>query len=150
MIGPGDLRHGLLRRLLDRQLGLLLDHSLDVLDDDDRIVDDDADRQHQGEQRYCVGGIADDQHDREGADHRNRHRDQRDQGGPELAKEEEDDNGHQHEGDDEGADDLGDSVRHEHGVVEEHGVADVVREALLQPFHDLANLARHLDRIGPR
>ena len=68
----------------------------------------------------------------------------------ELAEEEEDDNADQHEGDDERADDLVDGRRHEHGGVEEHAVGHVVGEALSQLFHDLANLARHLDGIGAR
>ena len=59
MIGPVISAIAFLRRLGDRELGILLDHALDVLDDDDRVVDDDADRQHQRQQRDGVGGIAD-------------------------------------------------------------------------------------------
>ena len=59
MIGPVISRHRLLGRLRNRQLGLLLDHALDVLDDDDRVVDHDADGEHQRQQRHGVGGIAD-------------------------------------------------------------------------------------------
>ena len=45
------IRHG--------QLGVLLDHPLDVLDDDDGIIDHDADGQHQRQQRDGIGRVAD-------------------------------------------------------------------------------------------
>ena len=80
MIGPVISRHRLLGRGGNRQVRLLLDHALDVLDHDDGIVDDDADGEHQREQRDGVGRIADQQHDREGADDRYRHGDQRESG----------------------------------------------------------------------
>ena len=62
MIGAVISVIAFLRRLGHRQLGLLLDNTLDVLDHDDRVVDDDPDRQHQRQQRDGVGAIADRQH----------------------------------------------------------------------------------------
>ena len=148
MIGAGDLAHRLLGRLRDRELGLLLDHPLDVLDDDDRIVDDDADGQHQRQQRDGVGRVADRQHDREGADDRHRHRDQRDQRRAQLAEEQEDDDRHQHEGVTSVLDDLLDGRGHEHRGVVEDLVVEVLGEALLQLVHDLADLLGDLDGVG--
>ena len=51
--------------------------ALDVLQHHDRVVDDDADRQHQPEQRQIVQREAQQQHDRERADQRHGHVDQR-------------------------------------------------------------------------
>ena len=59
MIGAVISRHRLLGRFGDRELRLLLDDALDILDDHDGVVDDDADRQHQRQQRHGVGRIAD-------------------------------------------------------------------------------------------
>ena len=55
----GDLGHGLLGRLGHRELGLLLDHALDILDHDDGIIDHDADGEHQRQQRHGIGRVAD-------------------------------------------------------------------------------------------
>ena len=82
----------------NRQIRLFLDDALDVLDHDDGVVDHDADRQHQRQQRNGVRGIADRQHDGEGADDRNGHGDQRDKRGAQFAEEQEHDDADQHEG----------------------------------------------------
>ena len=146
----GDLGHCLLGRCRDRQLGLFLDDPLDVLDHDDRIVDHNADREHQREQRHGIGRIADDQHDREGADDRHGNRDERDQGRAQLAEKQKDDDPDQHERDHKRADDLLDGRGHEDGGVPEGRVGDVIREALLQLIEGLAHMPRHLDRVGAR
>ncbi len=69
----GDLGHRLLAGLRHGELRMFLHHPLDVLDHDDGVVDHDADGEHEREQRNGVGGIADEEHDREGADDRHRH-----------------------------------------------------------------------------
>ncbi len=144
----GNLGHRLLGRRRDRQLGLLGDHPLDILDDDDRVVDDDADGEHERQQRYGIGRVADDQHDREGADDRHRHGDQRDQGRAQPAEEQEHDDRHQYESDDEGADDLAERRGDEDRGVPEEGVADILRKALLQPVQGLPHLPGDIDRVG--
>ena len=90
MIGPVIWRHRLDRGVGGRELGLLLQHALDVLDDDDRVVDDDADRQHHREQRHRIGGIAHRQQHREGADQADRHRHRGNDRGAQIAEEQED------------------------------------------------------------
>ena len=65
-----------------------------------------------------------------------------------LAEEQEDDEGHEHEGDDQRAHDLLDGRGHEHGGIPEHVVDQVVGEALLQIVHDFADMARDVDGIG--
>src|SRR5262249_16006719 len=50
----------------------------------------------------------------------------------------------------EGANDLIDRGRDENRRVEEHVVSKIGGEALLQRAHRVANLARHLDRVGSR
>ena len=87
--------------------GSLLDHALDVLDHHDRVVDHDADRDHQRQQRHGVGGVADHQHHREGADDRHRHGHEGNQRRAQLAEEQEHHDRHQHEGDDQRMDHLG-------------------------------------------
>ena len=74
----GDLGHRFLAGLRHGELRIFLHHPLDVLDHDDGIVDHDADGEHEREQRHCIGGIADEEHDREGADDRHRHGNERD------------------------------------------------------------------------
>ena len=53
---------------------MLLHHPLHVLDHDDGVVDDDADREHDGEKRYGVGGIADRKQYDESTDQADRNR----------------------------------------------------------------------------
>src|SRR4029453_7363671 len=72
----------------------------------------------------------------------------RDERRPELAQEQEDDDRHQHEGDDQRVDDLVDGRGHEHRGIPEHLVFEVVREALLHLVHDLADVCGHVDGIG--
>ena len=72
---------------------MLFHHPLDVLNDHDGVVDHDADREHDGEQGYRIGGIADRLERDERADQAHRHRQRRNQGGADVAEEQED---HQH------------------------------------------------------
>ena len=57
--GAGDFRHRLLAGVRHRQLGLLLDDALDVLDHDDGIIDHDADREHERQQGDGIGRVPD-------------------------------------------------------------------------------------------
>ena len=60
---------------------LLAHDAFDVLEHDDRIVDHDADRQHHAEQSQRVDRVAEHRQAGEGADQRNRNRDDRNQRG---------------------------------------------------------------------
>ena len=146
----GDLRHRLLAGVRDRELGLLLDHPLDVLDHDDGVVDHDADGEHERQQRDGIGRVADRQHHRERADDRHRHRDQRDQRRAQLAEKQEHHQRHQDDGLDQRANDLVDGRGDEHRGVEEHVIGEVVGETRRQRVHGVAHVARHVDRIGAR
>src|SRR4029079_14106122 len=70
--GAGDFGHRLLAGIRYRQLGLLLDDALDVLDHDDGIVDHDADREHERQQGDGIGRVSDGQHYGERGDYRYR------------------------------------------------------------------------------
>ena len=131
-IGRRDLAHRLLRRVLDGKIRLFLHHALDVLDDHDRVVDDDADREHQGQQRHGVGGIADRQQHREGADQADRDRDGGNDGRAQRTEEQEHDDHDEDEGLDEGSDDLADRVLHEARRVVDDGGLETLWKTLLQ------------------
>ena len=69
----------------------VLDMAHDVLEHHDGVVDDEADRDRQRHQREVVEAVADQVHQRAGAEQRQRHRDARDDRRPEAAQEDEDD-----------------------------------------------------------
>jgi hypothetical protein len=73
----------------------------DVLDDHDGVVHDKAGGDGEGHQREVVDGIAQQPHDAEGAQQRERHGDGGNDGGPDLAQKEEDDQNNQADADDE-------------------------------------------------
>ena len=96
-----DRAADLLDDLPGRPIGreVLLGHlGVHRLDHHDRVVHHHADRQHQGEERDQVDRQAEQQHEEEGADQRHRDRQGRDQRGAPVAEEQEDHQGHQHEG----------------------------------------------------
>ena len=144
----GNLRHGFLAGVPHRHLRVLLDHALDVLHHDDGVVDDNADGEHQREQRHGIGRIADEQHHREGADDRDRHRKQRDQRGAPFAQEQEHHHGNENDGRHQRANDLLDGRADKDRGVPEHGLSEVARKARREPAHGVANAAGDLDRIG--
>ena len=69
----------------------------DVLEHDDGVVHDEADRERERHQREVVEAVAEAVHHREGADHRHRQRQARDDRGGQVAQEEEDDQHDQHQ-----------------------------------------------------
>ena len=77
----GDLPHGAARGFRRRDGRILFEMVLDRLYHDDGVVDHDADRQHEGEERYGIGRETERQHRRESTDERDRHGDQRNEGG---------------------------------------------------------------------
>ena len=105
---PGDLLHGLERRLLRRKP--LLDVALHRLDDDDGVVDDQPDGEDEAEERQGVDREAEERKDGEGADEGDRHGQGRDQGRPPSLEEEEDHEDDEDQGLEEGDDDLVDPL----------------------------------------
>ena len=94
--GEADLRRALERRL--QRCLALLDIARDVLDHHDGIVDDEAGRDRQRHQREIVEAEAEQIHDAERADERQRHRKARDDRRRQIAQKEEDDEHDQHDG----------------------------------------------------
>jgi hypothetical protein len=74
---------------------LLLHDALDVLDDDDRVVDDDADGEHEPEEREQIHRESENPHAEEGADDRDRHGQQRNDGRAPVLQEDEDHERHE-------------------------------------------------------
>ena len=68
--------------------------ALDVFDDDDRVVHDQSDRKHDREQREQVEREAEDLHQKQRADERNRNRDDRHDDRAERAEEQKDHDHH--------------------------------------------------------
>ena len=93
--GEADLARAFQRGLHRREAVFEVTH--DVLDDDDGVVDDEADGDRQSHQRQIVEAVAQRVKRRERADQGQRHRDRRNDGGPEAAQEKEDH--HHHQGD---------------------------------------------------
>ena len=75
----------------------LLDVAADVLEHHDGVVDDEAGGDGQRHQRQVVEAVAEQVHDAEGADQRDRHGDAGDERGAHVAQEHEHDQDHQHD-----------------------------------------------------
>ncbi len=137
-----DLTHRLDRRVARADVGLLLEHALDVLDDDDGVVDEKADRQHQPEQRQRVDRVAEGSKDAERAEQDDRHGDRRDQRRPPALQEDEHDDDDEDDRLAEGDDHLADRQLDEGRAVERKGVS-VARRERLRRVRD-----RCLDQLG--
>ena len=111
---------------------------LDRLYHDDGVVDHDADRQHEGEERYGIGRETERQHRRESTDERDRHGDQRNEGGPDAAEEEIHDDDDEREGLEQGLDDLVDALLDEDRRV----VGDLVFDTLWERRPELLEETR--------
>ena len=93
---------------------------------DNGVVHDDADRQHQAEQRQRIQGQAKRRHDREGADQRDRHRQQRNDGGAPVLQKQDDHEHHQQQRFEQSLHHGIDGLLHEY-----HGI---VYEEVVEPF----------------
>ncbi len=144
----GHLGHGLFGRL-DRRAAKR-DVALDVLDHDDGVVDHDADGQDQAEQGQGVQPEAQHHHDREGADQRHGHGDQRDDRGAPALQEQDHHEDHQDQGLEQGVDHRIDGFMHEDGGVVDDVVLDPLGEILLQALHGGADGVGHLQGVGAR
>ena len=105
MVKPISL--GALERGLHRAEALF-EMAHDVLDHDDGVVDHEADGDRQRHERQIVEAVAEHIEHREGADQRQRHRDRRNDGRPEIAQEQEDDHHDQGDGQQQGELHVGD------------------------------------------
>ncbi|MGY4455580.1 hypothetical protein ACVWZR_010240 [Bradyrhizobium sp. i1.3.1] len=88
--GDGDDREADFAGAFERSLHgrhALLEMAHDVLDDHHGVVDHESHRDRQRHQREVVETVAEYVEDREGADQRQRNRDRRDDGGPEIPQE---------------------------------------------------------------
>ena len=109
--------------------------SLDVLDDDNRVVDNDANRQHESKEREIVEREAEQAHEEECADQRNRDRnDRNDCRAPRLQEyhNDENDQGHRFEN---GAHDGIDRLLNEVGRIINDRVLQARRKAFRQFLH---------------
>ena len=90
---------------------IVVDVTLDVLDHDDRVVDDEAGGERDAEQRQGVDREAEQLHEREGTDQRDRDGDGRYQRGPPVLQEQEHDDDDQPHRFEQGGDDLANRFR---------------------------------------
>ena len=102
--GEADLARAAQRRV--ERTHPILEMTGDVLDHHDRVVDDEASGDREGHQREVVERVAEQVHDSERADERQRHGDARNHRRPSAAKKKKNDEDHQTDGDGQGALDL--------------------------------------------
>ena len=145
---PRYFAHGPIGGVARRQPRL--DVALDVLHHDDGVVHHDADRQHQAEQAERVDREAEQVHHREGADDRDRHRQQRDDGGAPGLQEQDHDQHHQRDRLQQRVHHRLDRGAHELRRVVDDLVIDAFGHRLLQLRHGLAHAVGDLDRVGAR
>ena len=126
----------------------LLDVALDAFDDDNGIVHHQTDGQHQPEHRKRIDGEAEDGEEYKGAHQRDGHGKHRDQRSAPVLQEEVDHKDHQHDGDQQGFNDLLHAFCHCCCLVQRYGVIHILREALLHLGHQLSDACGRLDRIG--
>jgi len=93
--GEADLLRAVERRLHARFAHLHV--ARDVLEHHDRVVDHETHAQRQRHQRQVVQAVAEDVHERESADDRQRQREARDEGRGDAAEEHKDDQHDEHE-----------------------------------------------------
>jgi hypothetical protein len=120
---------------------------LHVLDDDNRVVDNQADRQHEREDRQEIQAETEREHDDRRPDQRDRHGDQRHQGGPHGTHEQKD-----HDCDDqdrftERLSDLLQRALHEHRPVPDQAHVDIFRQRRPEALHLVAQPMRDLDLV---
>ena len=120
------------------------------LDHHDGVVHHEPDSQHQAEERERVDREAQEGEEHEGADQRDRHRQQRDQSRPEPLEEDEHDDDHEGEGLKERLDDLPDAGAHRLRSVERRHVVDVVGEVRLGLLHQLRRGLHGIDGVRSR
>ncbi len=145
---PGKLFHSCSSRILRSQP--LLDVALYAFNDDDGIVYHQADGQHHSKHRKGIDGEAEQREKNKRAHQRHRHCKHGDQGSAPVLQEEVDHQEHQHDGDQEGLNNLPHAFGHGGRLVKRYGVIHVLGKALLHLGHQFADACGGLDRIGTR
>ena len=140
--------HGLIGGVFWRQP--FLDVSLDILDDHNGVVDHNADRQHQPKQSERVDGKSKDVHHREGANDRDRNRDQWNNRRPPRLQEQNNDQNDQSDGLQQRMDHRFDRCANKLGRVVDDAVVHAIGHILFQFSHGLANVVRDLNSVRAR
>ncbi len=146
--GEADLLRAFERRL-ERRLAFL-DVARDVFDHHDRVVDDEAGGDRERHQRQVVETVAEEIHDAEGADQRQRHRQAGDDGGAQRAEEQEDHRHDQEDGEAQLELDIAHRGADRAGAVGEDGDVDRRRQRALQLRQQRPHRICHGDDIGAR
>src|SRR5215472_18251270 len=107
----------------------------DSLDDDDRVIHDETNGQNETKQRQSVDGKTKKRENRERANQRNRHCQQRNQSGPPVLQEDEYHEDYENQRLDESSDDLFDTLRYCKGGIQRDGVIEVFGKSGFQFFH---------------
>ena len=126
--GPETSSIALRAGLFGRQA--VVDVVLNRLDHDDGIVDDQSDRQHEAEQRQRIDGKPKQRKERECADQRDRHSQERNERRAPALEEDIDDNDHEDQRLEERVDDLLDAFPHGLSRIERGDIVEIGREAL--------------------
>ena len=129
-----NLRHGLLGSVMRRKT-LLVHHTLDVFHHHNRVVHQQTDRQHHGEHRQHVDGVAHGAQDTEGAQDHHRHGNRRNQRCAEVLQEQIHHEHHQHDSFEQGVDHAFNRNTHERCRVERNHILILLREEMRQLFH---------------
>ena len=141
------LAHGVDGRLVGALL-LLAHVALDVLDHHDRVVHDDPGGEHDPEQGQGVDGEAEELHEGEGADQRDRDGDGGDERAAPVLQEQEHHEDDEDDGLDQGDQHFLDRLAHDAHVVEGQPPLQTGRERLLQARHLLHDALVDLERVG--
>ena len=141
-----DLVHRLDRRIARRTP--LFDLRLDRLDHDDRVINHQPDRKNQPQQRERVDREADGRKEHEGADQRDRNRQDRNQGRAPVLQKDEDHQHHQRDRFEQGLDDFARAFGDRHGGVEDQPLLHVLRKLAREFGHPRLRLIGGLQRVG--
>ena len=143
----GDLPRAAVGRDQGR-LTLLVDTPAHVLEHDDGVVHNQTDGQYQGKQSQQVDGKIEEQQGDKGGGHRHWHRHGRNQNGPWTAKEQEDREHHQHQGNRQGGIDLFHGAFDEYRTVEAGQNLHAFGQRPVQLCHQRRGDPRHLQGVG--
>ncbi len=146
--GSADLFHGFDGGVARRHP--FVDVMLDRFDHDDGVVDDETDGQHQAEERKSVDGESEHWEQNEGADERDGHGQQRNQGGAPALQEDIDDQNDQQQRNAERDHNLVDTCRDSFGGIERNAVVNAFGEGGREFLHALADRGGGCNRIGAR
>ncbi len=149
----GDNGKGDFSRALDgggKRVLTIFDVAVDVLQHDDGVVDHQADGEHEGQQRQRVDRKAEQEHQRKGANKRQRDRHERDERGAHRMQEDEDDEQHEQHRLADGDVDVIERLLDEDRLVMRHLDLHPVGQRLDHARQHFAHRLRHVQRVGRR